>query len=131
MKPASHAVAPVQPIPPHWPYCATVPALWLCVGAGALVFGADGVALLLLLDGAAGTEDGAAGTEVGAGAPGGAVVGTVAGCPAVFQVAVVGHAVVATAGEVVPKGEGPGTMRRKYHVSSLVCAVRRTKNALV
>lgn len=46
--------------------------------------------------------EGAAGTEVGAGAPGGWVVGTVAGWSAVFQVAVVGHAVVATAGEVVP-----------------------------
>lgn len=35
-------------------------------------------------------------------APPGAVVGTVDGCDAVFQVAVVGYAVVATVGDDVP-----------------------------
>lgn len=40
--------------------------------------------------------------------PAGCVVGTVEGCRAVFQVAVAGQAVVATAGEAVPYGLGPG-----------------------
>lgn len=43
--------------------------------------------------------------------PAGAV-GTVLGCWAVFQVAAVGHAVVATVGDVVPYGVGPGTVAR-------------------
>ena len=42
-------------------------------------------------------------------APGGGVVGTVLGWFAVFQVAAVGQAVVATVGETVPNGVGPGT----------------------
>lgn len=54
--------------------------------------------------------------EPGAGAPvaapGGAVVGTVAGWLAVFHDAVVGTAVVATAGEAMPNGVGPGTVNR-------------------
>lgn len=45
--------------------------------------------------------------ETGVDAPTGAV-GTVDGCSEVFQVAVVGQAVVATVGEVVPYGVGPG-----------------------
>ena len=36
------------------------------------------------------------------------VAGTVDGWEAVFQVAVVGYAVVATVGDVVPYGVGPG-----------------------
>lgn len=40
--------------------------------------------------------------------PAGCVVGTVEGCRAVFQVAVAGQAVVATAGDAVPYGLGPG-----------------------
>ena len=41
----------------------------------------------------------------------GTEVGTVEGCSAVFQVAVVGQAVVATVGDVVAYGLGPGTGR--------------------
>lgn len=44
---------------------------------------------------------------MGVDAPTGAV-GTVFGWFAVFQVAVVGHGVLATVGDVVPYGEGPG-----------------------
>lgn len=45
-------------------------------------------------------------------APGaGTVVGTVVGCRAVFHVAVVGHAVLATAGEGTLYAVGPGTVR--------------------
>lgn len=40
----------------------------------------------------------------------GTTVGTVLGWLAVFQVAVVGQAVVAMVGEVVPYGVGPGTV---------------------
>lgn len=40
--------------------------------------------------------------------PAGCVVGTVEGWRAVFQVAVAGQAVVATAGDAVPYGLGPG-----------------------
>ena len=40
------------------------------------------------------------------------------GWEAVFQVAVVGHAVVATPGEVVPYGCGPGTGNSRLVVSS-------------
>lgn len=68
---------------------------WTDVGAtlvGATLVG-------LALDGAGAATD----------PPAGAVVGTVAGWLAVFQDAVVATAVVATAGEVVPYGVGPGT----------------------
>lgn len=41
--------------------------------------------------------------------PPGIVVGTVEGCRTVFQVAVVGQAVVATTGDAVSYGVGPGT----------------------
>ena len=36
--------------------------------------------------------------------------GTVDGCDAVFQVALVGQAVVATVGAAVPNGAGPGIL---------------------
>lgn len=53
--------------------------------------------------GVAGTEAGGAELDFGADVPlGGWVVGTVAGWFAVFQVATVGQAVVATVGDVVP-----------------------------
>lgn len=60
-----------------------------------------------IVDAEAGTElaglEAAGADEAGAAEPpGGCVVGTVEGWSAVFQVAVVGHAVAATAGEVVP-----------------------------
>ena len=42
----------------------------------------------------------------------GTAVGTVEGCRAVFHVAVVGYGVVATVGEVVANGDGPGTESR-------------------
>lgn len=42
----------------------------------------------------------------------GTTVGTVEGWRAVFQVAVVGQGVVATAGEVVAYGLGPGTRKQ-------------------
>ena len=59
-----------------------------------------GVLLLLLeLDDVGPDVEDAGGAEP---APAGAVVGRVLGMPAVFQVAVVGQAVVATVGEVVP-----------------------------
>ena len=41
----------------------------------------------------------------------GTAVGTVEGCRAVFHVAVVGYGVVATVGDVVAYGVGPGTGR--------------------
>ena len=47
------------------------------------------------------------------GVPGaGTTVGTAVGCCAVFHVAVVGYGVVATVGEVVANGDGPGTESR-------------------
>lgn len=58
-------------------------------------------------------------TETGGGGGGGVepppgqVCGAVEGCPAVFHVAVVGHLVVATEGDVLSYGSGPGTNRQK------------------
>jgi hypothetical protein len=59
----------------------------------------------------------------------GSVVGTVAGCNAVFQVAVVAAAVAATVGTAVAKGVGPGTkrnisMRRMQHETQLTSICR-------
>lgn len=85
--PATHAVAPVQPVPPHWPYFCTVPiAVELAL---ALELVAEGVeALEALVVGAAGIDDA---VWVGADpAPGGAVVGRVSGPAAVFHVAAAG-----------------------------------------
>ena len=50
-----------------------------------------------------------AGAEPVGAEPPGTMVGTVEGWSAVFQVAVVGQAVVATVGEGTPYGLGPGT----------------------
>ena len=70
--PATQLVAPVQPVPPHCPYSATVP-----VPDGALP-----LAVPLLVELAA--------DELAATPPEGMVVGTVDGWLAVFHVAVVG-----------------------------------------
>ena len=46
----THAVAPVKPVPPHWPNCCTVPGAgawlgaWLAAGAEAEVAGELGFA---------------------------------------------------------------------------------------
>lgn len=105
VKPETHAVGPVKPVPPHWPYCWTVP------GAGETPVGADD-AVDFTVEEACDAED-AEDTEltpVGLAAlPPGTVVGTVEGWRAVFQVAVVGQAVVATEGEGKRYGLGPGT----------------------
>ena len=55
--------------------------------------------------------------------PPGTTVGTVEGCWAVFQVAVVGQGVVATAGEARPYAVGPGTMRKgvSKYMNSVLC----------
>ena len=107
VNPAWQAVAPAHPIPPHWPYCAILP---VAVLAGAL-------AVVEAWDEDAGAEDDAGADEEGKGAeeaPAGGVVGTVEGWRAVFQVAVVGQAVVATVGDVVAYGVGPGTKGSNY-----------------
>jgi hypothetical protein len=58
--------------------------------------------LLVVVVGWAGVEVELPGTDVGPEPPPGFVVGIVFGISAVFHVAVVGHAVAATAGEAVP-----------------------------
>jgi len=107
--PDAHTVGPVYPVPPHCPYLATVPVV---DGTGTVVPGSVNVLVLWTVVGEAMLEDDFALDEPGAGAavdaPGGGVVGTVAGWLAVFHDAVVATAVVATAGEVVPNGVGPG-----------------------
>ena len=97
VEPEAHEVAREYPVLAHWPYLATEPAEEPAEleAAGALLE-ATGV-----VGPAAGAELDAAGGAAPV-APAGSVVGTVAGWSAVFQVAVVGQAVVATAGEVVP-----------------------------
>ena len=74
VKPASHSVGPVQPMPPHCPYWATVPAAEVPDAAGALVDTTGDEAEVTGPDAAGAEEAGAA-----VAAPGGAVVGTVAG----------------------------------------------------
>lgn len=103
VEPAAQTVGPVQPAPPHCPYLVCVaPEAEVVVVTGGLeedvvpevgVLGFDVVPTVVV--GAAEVVGG------GAAPPGGRVVGTVLGCRAVFQVAVVGHAVVATVGDVV------------------------------
>ena len=58
----------------------------------------------------------------------GTAVGTVEGCSAVFHVAVVGQGVVATVGDVVAYGVGPGT--QKTGVSTTQGVTERTKYSL-
>ena len=98
--PEAQVVAPVHPMPPHCAYfCATAPDEVDVADAEVAVPEAVPVGPELEMG---------AGAEVGATPPAGMVVGTVAGCSAVFQVAAEGQAVLATAGDAVPNGAGPG-----------------------
>lgn len=95
----------VQPIPPHCPYRAAPPVTGVVVGVGVgvtVVVGVVGVGVMVV-----GLT--VVVTPVPVGAPPGTTVGIVDGCRAVFQVAVVGYAVVAMVGTGVPYGVGPGT----------------------
>jgi len=94
--PAAQAVGPVHPWPPHWPYLVCVaPGAEDVVVVGLLVVVITLVVVALVVVPVVGVD------------PAGAV-GTVLGWSAVFQVAVVGHAVAATAGDAIAYGEGPG-----------------------
>lgn len=93
-------MAPVQPVPPHCPYfvCVAPAAEEVCDGGAELLPGAVAVEVATGVDAEPGAEE--AGEEAVADPTG--AVGTVEGWLAVFQVAVVGQGVAATAGEVVP-----------------------------
>lgn len=106
VKGEAHAVGPAQPCPPHWLYC--------CATAPVPVADADALEAEAL-DADVGTcEAVVVDPPLGGGAtpvapPPGTAVGTVEGWSAVFQVAVVGQGVAATAGEGSLYGAGPGT----------------------
>ena len=116
VEPEAQAVGPVQPWPPHWPY------FW----ATAVLAGADDEAEADETDEECDAEEADVADEpdalpVGA-LPPGTAVGTVEGWRAVFHVAVVGHAVVATVGDVLSYGLGPGT-RRVIRICINVCGL--------
>jgi len=96
-------------MPPHCPYSGTVPP---DVGVGVVLVFVEvvvvvvfvvGVVVVLFVVGVVVEAEVVVGPP-----PPGTTVGTVLGCKAVFQVAVVGQSVVAIVGTVVPYGVGPG-----------------------
>jgi len=101
-----HAVAPVQPVPPHCPYSATAPAVLVAVAevlVAVVLFTLLVVVPVVVVPVVVFTVLVVVpAVAVVLAPPGGEVVGTVDGWRAVFQVAVVGQAVAATVGEVVP-----------------------------
>jgi len=119
VEPDAHAVGPVYPLPPHWPYIVCVAPLAVDVGdpppTVVLTVVGDPAAVVLTVVGDPAAVVLTVAVLVGAGGgvalaePAGAV-GTVDGCCAVFQVAVVGHAVVAIVSTGVPYGVGPGML---------------------